>query len=121
MPTAVDAALHNALGQFLDEQRNAVGASGDLVDDLVRQRGAARDLLDQGGPVTPVQPVERQHCHLGLTGPRRLELWPEGHDQQHRQAADTLDGQVEQFARSRVNPMRVLEKHQHRLLARQTL
>src|SRR5437588_9738567 len=31
-----------------------------------------------------------------------------------------LDGQVEQLARGRVDPMRVLEDHHHRLLARQT-
>ena len=68
----------------------------------------------------PVQPVERQHRHLRLAGPGRLELGPERHDQQYRQAADAIDGQVEQFARGRVDPMRVLENHQHRLLARQT-
>ena len=33
---------------------------------------------------------------------------------------DPLDDEVEQFARGRVDPMRVLEDHQHRLLARQT-
>jgi hypothetical protein len=51
----------------------------------------------------------------------RLELGAERHDQQHRQAADTLDCEVQQLARGRVNPMRVLENHDHRLLACQTL
>src|SRR5215831_11659103 len=42
------------------------------------------------------------------------------HDQQHREVADTFDGEVEQLTRGRVDPMRVLENHDHRLLARQT-
>jgi hypothetical protein len=50
-----------------------------------------------------------------------VELRAECHNQQHRQAAYPLDGEVEQIARRRVDPMRVLENHQHRPLARQTL
>ena len=57
---------------------------------------------------------------LRLAGPGRLELGAERHDQQHRQAAHALDGEVEQLARGRVDPMRVLEDHEHRLLAGQT-
>ena len=81
---------------------------------------AARDLLDQGSPVPPVQPIERQHGHLRLAGPGRLELGAERNDQQHRQIAYTLDSEVKQLARGRVDPMRVLKNHNHRLLARQT-
>jgi hypothetical protein len=39
-----------------------------------------------------------QHRDLGLAGPRRLELGAERHDQQHRQTADALNGEVEQLA-----------------------
>jgi hypothetical protein len=112
---AEQAALQYALGQFLDKQRHAVGAVDDLVDYLIGQRFAAGDLLDQNGPVVPVQAVERQHRHLRLAGPRRLELGAERQDQQHRQAAGTLDGEVEQLVRSRVDPMRVLENDHYRL------
>jgi hypothetical protein len=42
-------ALQHALGQFLDEQRHAVGAIDDLGDDLIGQSLAAGDLLDQNG------------------------------------------------------------------------
>jgi hypothetical protein len=116
---AQQTALQDALGQFLDKQRHPIGAIDDLRDDLVGQRLAAGDLRCQSDPVAPVQPIERQHCHLRLPGPRRLELRTECHDQQHPQAADMLDEEVEQFARGRVNPMRVLEDHDHRLPARQ--
>ena len=37
------------------------------------------------------------------------------------QACDMLDGEVEQLARGRVDPMRVLEDHDYRLPACQTL
>ena len=35
--------LQDRLGQFLDEQRHAVGPVDDLVEDLARQRPAAGD------------------------------------------------------------------------------
>jgi len=113
-------ALQHALGQFLDEQWHAVGALGDLGDNVIGQCLAAGDLCDQRGAVALVEAIERQHADLGLAGPWRLKLGPEGHDQQHRQAADMLDHEVEQLARGRVDPMRILEDHNHGLSACQT-
>src|SRR5215467_4115717 len=49
---------------------------------------------------------------------RRLGLRAEGDEQQDRQGAETLDGEVEQFARGRIDPMCVLEDHHNRLLPR---
>ena len=46
--------------------------------------------------------------------PARLELGPERRDQQHRQAVDARDRAVQQFARGRVHPVKILEHHQHR-------
>jgi hypothetical protein len=57
----------------------------------------------------PVQAIERQHADLRLAGPGRLELRAERYDQQHRQAAYMLDGEVEQLARGRVDPLRILK------------
>ena len=54
-----DTALQHAFGQFLNKQWHAVGAVGDLVDDLVRQRLAAGDLVDQSGPITLFEAIER--------------------------------------------------------------
>jgi hypothetical protein len=118
---AQQAALQDALGQFLDEQRHAVGALYDLGDDLIGQRLVAGNLPDQSGPIMLVQAIERHHADLRLAGPGRLELGAERHDQQHRQAADTRDGEVEQLARGQVDPMRVLENHDYRLPACQAL
>src|SRR6516164_9313750 len=53
------------------------------------------------------------------TGPDRLELGAVRHDQQDRQAVNTFDYQVEQLARGRGGPMRVLEDHKEGLPARQ--
>jgi len=79
------------------------------------------DLLHQSGLVSPVQAIERQHRHLRLACPGRLELGSERDDQQHWQTADPLDGEVEKLARGRVDPMGVLENHHHRLPVRQPL
>jgi hypothetical protein len=92
-----------------------------LGDDISGQRFAASDLRYQSSPVAPVQPIERQHADLWLAGPGRLELGAERHDQQDGKAANTIDEEVEQLARGRVDPMRVLEDHDHRHLARQTI
>jgi hypothetical protein len=82
-----------------------------LGDDIIGQGFSAYNLLDQDGSVALVQTIEHQRRNLRLACPGRLELGPERHDQQNRQAADALNGKVEQLARGRVDPMRVLEHH----------
>ena len=51
----------------------------------------------------------------GAWGLPARELRAERYDQQHRQVAHALDGEVEQFARGRVDPVGVLQDHEHRL------
>jgi hypothetical protein len=116
---AQQTALQDVLGQFLDEQRYSVGALGNLGDDIVGQCLPAADLLDQSSPVVPVEAIERQRADLLLAGPGRLELGAKRDDQQYRHAADALNNQVEQLARSRVHPARVLEDRDERLATRQ--
>ena len=114
------AGFQHRLGQFLDEQRHAVGALGDLLHDLGRQRRIPGDVGDHRRRVAPVEPGQRQHRHMRLPGPRRLKLGAEHCQQQHRPVRDPLDHAVQQFARTRVDPVKVIEHHQHRLLPRKT-
>ena len=72
-------------------------------------------------PFAAAEPVQRDHRHLRLADPRRLELGPVCHDEQHRQRRDLLDSKVEHLARGRIDPMQVLEDHQYRLPPRQRL
>jgi hypothetical protein len=60
------------------------------------------------------EPIERQTRDVGAPGPRRLKFGTKGDRQQHRQMPHPVDGQVQQFVRGRVDPMGVLEHHQHR-------
>jgi len=115
---AQQTALQYRFCQFLDKQRHAVSALGNLGDDFGGQP-LAGDLFDQSGPVVPVEATERQRADLFLAGPGRRELGAKRHEQQYRHAADALDHQVEQLARGRVDPMRVLEDHDDRLAPRQ--
>jgi hypothetical protein len=48
---------------------------------------------------------------MRLVAPAVLELGPESNYEQHRNARDPIDREVEQLARGRVEPMRVLEYH----------
>src|SRR5215469_9254837 len=74
---AQQAALQDALGQFLYKQRHAIGAIGDLGDHLIGQRLAAGDLLDQKSPSALVKAIERQHRHLRLAAPSVLKFGAE--------------------------------------------
>ena len=51
---------------------------------------------------------------MWLSAPSVLKIRPEGDDEQDGKARYPIYGQVEQFARGRVDPMRVLEDHQDR-------
>ena len=110
-------AFHHGLGQFLDEQRHAVGALDDLLEQGCRQRLAAGDVLDHRHALAPAEAVERHGGHVRMADPRRLEIGAVRDDQQHRQRMQALDGEREQLERSRVAPLRVLEHHQQRAAA----
>ena len=112
---AQQAAFDNGLGQLLEEQWHAVGAGEDLPEDLGRQRLAAGGALDQRHAVAAAEAGERQHRDVGVGGPGRGELRPRGDEEQQWQRRCPRHGQGQQLERGRVDPVRVLEQHQHRL------
>ena len=112
---AHQARLDQRLRQLLDEQRHAIGPSPDLLDGLRRQRPAAGDQLDQRLDLPADKAIERQRRDVRVPHPQRQSVGPSGHDQQHRQPGDALDERVEQLPGGGIEPLRVLEDHQHRL------
>ena len=71
------------LGQFLDEQRHAVGSVQDLGHELGRQSPLAGDPIDQRGSIAFVETIQQAQRDVRLTGPWRIELGPERHDDEH--------------------------------------
>ena len=63
------------------------------------------------------KPVERQARHMRLASPRRVELGPESYDQQHRKSLDPVHSPIDRLKARRVDPMHILEDHQHRILS----
>ena len=113
------ARFQHRLGQLLDEQRHAVGARHDLLDDLGRQRLVAGDPRDRSAPWRrPSRPM-RQRRHVRLAGPGRGELRPEGDQRQRRQLPDALDHHAQELEGRGVDPVHVLVQRQHRLLRRE--
>jgi hypothetical protein len=55
----VVAGFQHRFGQLFDEQRHAVGARDDLVDDLFGETGIAGEPLNQRRAVAPAEPVQR--------------------------------------------------------------
>ena len=55
----------------------------------------------------------------GRTGPSISRRGPRGDDGKDRDVSDVICQQVEEFHRRRIDPMRVLEQHEHRRLLRQ--
>lgn len=111
--------LQYRFGQFLDEQRNTVRALNDLRHHVRPQLFVSYKVSDDGGHLALAKPIEHHSRHLCLSGPRWSELRPGGDDEQHRNATDALDGPAQRLKAARIDPMRVLEDHQHRLFARQ--
>ena len=97
---------------------NAVGALDDVLPDVRREELVANDPVDHGVDFALRQPIEGEGGHVGPSDPRRLELRPERHDQQHAEGWYLVHDATEQFEARGVGPMRILENHQHRILAR---
>jgi hypothetical protein len=85
------AALDHGLGQFLDEQRHAIGPIDDLVGDLLGQDLAAGDVRDHLGAQPARQAIKTDQRHLRTSDPGWYEFWPEGDDRQERQARRPLE------------------------------
>ena len=56
---------------------------------------------------------------MRLIHPWRQKLRAEGCDQQHGQALDMPDEEIEQLLRGRIDPVQVFKGHQHWFLLRQ--
>jgi len=91
------------------------------LSDMLWQRLVAGDLLDQGHHFAGSEPVDRQRRHMRPPDPRRGELRPEGHEQQNPERVDLVHQPAEHFQARRIGPMRVLEDHQDRRVARDHL
>ena len=71
--------------------------------------------VDHGGRFTLPKPIQRQARHMRLSHPRRVELGTECDDQQYRKGFNPVHDPAERFQARRIDPMRILENHQHRL------
>ena len=109
--------LQHRLRHLLDEERNAIGALDDLRQHIRRQRLVPDQTRDDCGRFTLPKPVERKARHIRLSHPRRVELGAERHDQQRRKCFNPVDDPAEHFQARGVDPVHVLEDHQHRFPA----
>ena len=90
------------------------------ADHIRRQLLVPDKARDDGGRFTLPKPVERQARHMRLSHPRRVELGAESYDEQRRKSFNPVHRPAERFEARRIDPMRILEDHQHRLLACQS-
>src|ERR1700730_8434805 len=57
---------------------------------------------------------------MRLSYPRCVQLWAESYDEQHVKGCDPVHRPAEHFEALRIDPMRILEDHQHGILACQS-
>ena len=63
------------------------------------------------------KPIERHACHMGLFNPWRVELAAESDGEQHWKSLNSINSPIKRLKTRRIDPMHILENHQHRLLA----
>jgi hypothetical protein len=90
-----DPRFEHCLGQFLDEQRVAVGLDHDVFCHFGGQHTPARHPHDHALDVGAVEATERQGADIGETNPGRPELRSEGEQCQDRELTHPLDSQIE--------------------------
>jgi hypothetical protein len=113
--------LQHRLGHFLHEQRDAVGAIDDVLSDTLWQRFVACYPVNHRGDFTLAEAIKGESTDMGPTNPRGLELRSISDNQQHPECSQPIYRAPNPFEARWVNPMRVLENHQHRLGLRQRL
>jgi hypothetical protein len=90
----------------------------DVLPNACREKLVADDAVDHGADFALSQPIDGNGGRVRPSDPRRLELWPECHDQQHSESWYLVHDSTEQFEARGVGPMGILENHQHRIFAR---
>ena len=113
------ARLQHRLGQLLDEQRHPVGPGGDLAQHRRRQVPTAGQARDDRLGRAAAEPVEREPRHVRVPAQRGLVVGPAGQQHQRPCARDPIEDLAHQLEGGGVDPVRVLEHHQHRPAARE--
>lgn len=105
-------------GEFLEEQRHAVGLRDDVCRQVVRQRRATGDPQYQRDAVLRAQSAE--HDRPDPATDQRLvpELGTRRDDDEQRHACAAFGHGSQHFERGRVGPVCVLEQDERRLHAR---
>jgi hypothetical protein len=105
--------LQHRLGHFLHKQGNAVGALDDILPDVCRQALVDDKVVDHGVGVALIQPIDGEGGHVRPADPGRIEFRPKRHAQQHAHGPNLVHRPTERFQTRRVDPVRILEDHQH--------
>ena len=105
--------LQHRLGQLLDEQRHPVGPGRDLLQDFGRQACATCQARDDRLGRTAAEAVEREPRHVRVPAQARLVVRPACQQHQHPRASDLVEGLAEELEGGGVDPVRILNHHQH--------
>ena len=92
----------------------------DLRHHVRRQLFVSHKVSDDSGHLALPEPIERQARHMRLPDPGWSELGPESDDEQRWGAADALDYPAQRLEARRIDPMCILEDHEHGLPACQS-
>ena len=100
---------------FLDEQRHAAGARGDVLHHVARQRVAGGKFRHHVAHLCAIERRQRDGAVMRAHAPGRAEFRPRRrHDKQRRQRA-ALGDAAQDIERGRIGPMQILERQHHRL------
>ena len=113
------AGLEHLLGQFLDEERDAVRPLQNLRADFRRKRFGAGQTIDHRRSFVACQASQLHPPAMRQLGPGRLEAGARSDQQEYAALTRPLDRKLQQFEARRVDPVNVLIDHQHRLQGRE--
>jgi hypothetical protein len=91
------------------------------LSDTCWQRFVAHYAVNHRSDFALAKAIKCESGDMGPTNPRRLELRSIGDNQQHSECSQPIHRAPNRFQARWVNPMHVLENHQHRLGSRQRL
>src|SRR5262249_51638640 len=71
------------------------------------------NTIDQGGDFAFLKPFDAECIYMRLSNPWRLKFWSECDDQQHAKGFYSFYGSAKRLQARGVDPMNILEDHQH--------
>ena len=98
---------------FLNEERNSISTLDNVLPNTLGESLVAHNTVDHSSDFALAKTIETECSDVGPSYPGRVELRAICDDQQHAKGSQPVHCTTQHFKAGWIDPMHILENHQH--------